>query len=96
VPCQLQQHDLSADLLILEYLMHAATKCIPTTHVADVLIVVFFPALLVQLTINDDGGACGRGSSALTFTAQPGVDYWIIVSAYSKLIVSMNINYVAT
>jgi hypothetical protein len=42
----------------------------------------------MQLTINDDGGACGRGSSALTFTAQPGVDYWIIVNAYSKSIVS--------
>jgi hypothetical protein len=41
------------------------------------------------VTINDDGGSCGRGSSALTFTAQPGVDYWIIVSAYSKLIVSV-------
>jgi hypothetical protein len=46
----------------------------------------FFPP--VQLTINDDGGACGRGSSALTFTAQPGVDYWIIVNAYSKSIAS--------
>jgi hypothetical protein len=55
--------------------------------IKDMMILVC-PLCSAQLVLNDDGGACGRGSSALTFTAQPGVDYWIIVSAYSTSVVS--------